>query len=383
MSAAALTALLGSGTGGGALLNAGVGAASGLFGSIGANKRQKRAIAAQKEENRLAREWQKEMAEWYNRVERENLADERAYNNPSAVMARLKDAGLNPDLIYGNGASGLVDSNVAPAAMPSSVPPADVAGPIMGTPTAMESLFQGAAYAKTLAETKNIKADTSKKEGEVASLNIDNFVKAATSDNAIKLSGLEVQLTKAQAEYTSEQKSKLISEINDINEHVNLLKAQVSETWSRTANLDSSTVANRTAAILNTKRFELECEEFARRVRETDAKVNLSEAEAKSILVTMYAKVNNIDTDTALKQANIRLTDAQKTQVEHYTNSIDIHRDAAVFKLQQDQKYDDAQRIVTVANQATQSLYHISQVASDWLPSPGGIAKKLLRHGKK
>jgi hypothetical protein len=123
MSAAALTALLGSGTGGGALLNTGIGAASGLFGSIGANKRQKRAIAAQKEENRLAREWQKEMAEWYNRVERENLADERSYNNPSAVMARLKDAGLNPDLIYGNGASGLVDSNVAPAAMPSSVPP--------------------------------------------------------------------------------------------------------------------------------------------------------------------------------------------------------------------------------------------------------------------
>ena len=223
MSAAALTALLGSGTGGGALLGAGVGAASGLFGSIGANKRQKRAIAAQKEENRLAREWQKEMAEWYNRVERENLADERAYNDPSAVMARLKDAGLNPDLIYGNGASGLVDSNVAPAAMPSSVPPADVAGPIMGTPTAMESLFQGAAYAKMLAETKNIKADTSKKEGEVASLNIDNFVKAATTDNAIKLSGLEVQLTKAQAEYTFEQKSKLISEINDINEHVNVV----------------------------------------------------------------------------------------------------------------------------------------------------------------
>ena len=131
---------------------------------------------------------------------------------------------------------------------------------------------------------------------------------------------------------------------------------------SRTANLDSSTLANRTAAILNTKRFELECEDFARRVRETDAKVNLSEAEAKSILVTMYAKVNNINTDTALKQANIRLTDAQKTQVEHYTNSIDIHRDAAVFKLQQDQKYDDAQRIVSVANQRQLARYDTTTV---------------------
>lgn len=365
------------------LLGIGTSFLGGAFSGIGAKKRQEAAIKAQREENEKARNWQQKMAEWQVGVERENLADERAYNNPSAVMKRLEDAGLNPDLMYGSGASGLVDSNVSGSASVGNVPPADVAGPIMATPTMMESLFQGAAYAKTVAETKNIKADTSKKEGEVTSLNIDNFVKSASSDNAIKMSGLEVQLTKAQAEYTAEQKSKLISEINDINEHVNLLKAQISETWSRTANLDSATVLNRTTAILNNRRFDLECEEFARRVRETDAKVNLSDAEAKSILVTMYAKVNNIDTDTALKQANIRLTDAQKMQVEHYTNSIDIHRDAAVFKLQQDQKYDDAQRIVTVANQATQSLYHISQVASDWLPSPGGIAKKLLRSGKK
>lgn len=372
----AISALLGAG------ISAGTSFASGLFSGIGANKRQKRAIAAQKEENERARQYNKEMAAWYRDVERANLADEREYNLPSNVMQRLKDAGLNPDLIYSGGASGLVDSNVARASMPDSVPPADVAGPIMATPTAMESLFAGAAYAKTLAETKNIKADTAKKTGEAESLNLDNYVKAATQNNAIQLSGLEVQLTKTQNEYTESQKSKIISEINDINEHVNLLKAQVSETWSKTANLDASTVATRTAAILNNRRFDLECEDFARRVRETDSKVSLSEAEAKAILVTMYAKVNNIDADTALKQAHISLSGAQKTQVEHYTNSIDIHRDAAVFKLQQDQKYDDAQRIVTVANQATQSLYHISQVASDWLPAPGKLLKGLGSKGK-
>lgn len=361
------------------LISLGVNAASGLLGSIGANKRQKRAIAAQREENQKQRDFNKSMAEWYNEEQRKNIRDEREYNLPSAQMQRLKDAGLNPDLMYGHGASGLVDANVAGTAMPDSVNPADVASPIMGTPTAMESLLSGAAYAKTLAETRNIKADTSKKEGEVKSLDLDNFVKAATQDNTIKMSGLEVQLTKAQAGYTDAQKSKIISEINDINQHVELLRAQVSESWSRTASLDAQTVATRTAAILNNRRFELEVEEFARRVRETDAKVNLSDAEARSILVTMYAKVNNINVDTALKQANIHLTDAQRTQVEHYTNSIDVHRDAAVFKLRQDQKYDDAQRIVTVANQATQSLYHISQIASDWLPSPGGIAKKIFK----
>ena len=108
----------------GAGISAGTSLASGLFSGIGANKRQKRAIAAQKEENERARQYNKEMAAWYRDVERANLANERAYNNPSAVMNRLKDAGLNPDLIYSGGASGLVDSNVARASMPDSVPPA-------------------------------------------------------------------------------------------------------------------------------------------------------------------------------------------------------------------------------------------------------------------
>lgn len=377
MSTAALTALLGAGTGGGALMNTATGVASGIFGNIGANKRQKRAINAQKEENERARNWSKEMAKWYNEEERKNVADERLYNTPSAQMQRLKDAGLNPDLIYGNGVAGLVDSTVAKAGMPNGVGPSDLAGPIMGTPTAMESLFQGAAYAKTLAETRNIKADTSKKEGEVRSINLDNYTKAATQDSTIQMSALEVRLTKSQADYTEAQKSKIISEINDINEHVKLLQTQVTESLARTENLDSSTMLNRNTAILNNKRFDIECQDFVRRVKETDSRINLSDAEAKAILVTMYAKVHNIDTDTALKQAQISLSGAQKSQVESYTNSIDVHRDAAVFQLQQDQKYDDAQRIVTIANQATQSLYHISQVASDWLPSPGSIAKGI------
>jgi hypothetical protein len=46
---------------------------------------------------------------------------------PNANSFYNIDSGLNPDLIYGNGAAGLVDSNVAGTAPASSVPPADVA----------------------------------------------------------------------------------------------------------------------------------------------------------------------------------------------------------------------------------------------------------------
>ena len=237
-----------------------------------------------------------------------------------------------------------------------------------------------------VAETRNIKADTAKKQGEATSLNLDNFVKSASQSNNIELSNLNVKLTKAQANYSEKEINKLISEIEQINTHVGLLRASIGEVQAKTRNLDSSTQQNRFNMLLNSKRFEVEVQDFIRRTKETDAKVQLDNATAKGILVTMYAKVNNLDADTALKMSNVRLTESQKKMVDEQTQLVDIHRDAAEFQLKQDMTYDSAQRIVTIGNQATQSLYHISQIMSDWLPAPGSIAKQLgkaLQKGKK
>lgn len=358
----------------------------GVFSGIGANKRQKKAIAAQKEENERARQFNREMAEWYNEQQRINIADERAYNMPIEQMKRLREAGLNPDLVYAHGASGLVDANVADTAQVPAGVPTDVASPIMNTPTMMESMLNGAAFSKMVAETRNIKADTAKKQGEATSLNLDNFVKSASQSNNIELSNLNVKLTKAQANYSEKEINKLISEIEQIDTHVGLLRASVGEVQAKTRNLDSSTQQNRFNMLLNSKRFEVEVQDFIRRTKETDARVQLDNATAKGILVTMYAKVNNLDADTAMKMANVRLTESQKRMVDEQTQLVDIHRDAAEFQLKQDMTYDSAQRIVTIGNQATQSLYHISQIMSDWLPAPGSIAKQLgkaLQKGKK
>ena len=47
---------------------------------------------------------------WYNYLQQQ---DERAYNHPKAQMARLEEAGLNPNLIYGNGAGSLTSRTVS------------------------------------------------------------------------------------------------------------------------------------------------------------------------------------------------------------------------------------------------------------------------------
>lgn len=73
-------------------LIAGAGLASNAFNAI-----------SQQSVNRQSRQWQEKM---YGRQRSDALLDwnaQNAYNTPAAQMARFKEAGLNPHLIYGNG----------------------------------------------------------------------------------------------------------------------------------------------------------------------------------------------------------------------------------------------------------------------------------------
>lgn len=58
-------------------------------------------------QNRATRKFAREQ---YDRQRQDNLADwtmQNEYNSPTSQMARLREAGLNPNLVYGNGAGGL------------------------------------------------------------------------------------------------------------------------------------------------------------------------------------------------------------------------------------------------------------------------------------
>jgi len=81
--------------GAGAAISAGAGLLGGLFNKIGAKRRYKRQVRDQKK--MLDYQYEQNLAQW----NREN-----EYNSPEATMARLKEAGLNPHLVYGTGTQG-------------------------------------------------------------------------------------------------------------------------------------------------------------------------------------------------------------------------------------------------------------------------------------
>jgi len=79
---------------------------------------------------------------------------QNAYNTPKAQMGRLKDAGLNPNLIYGSNAN----TGIAGSVSPSKASPYNVQNPV---PSAVQT-------ALSVAQIKNIDSITNKNDAETA-----------------------------------------------------------------------------------------------------------------------------------------------------------------------------------------------------------------------
>lgn len=66
--------------------------------------------AAQGKMNRKSRRWNEKMYAWQRNDALTDWRMQNEYNSPMAQMARLSEAGLNPNLVYGNGAEAMSSS---------------------------------------------------------------------------------------------------------------------------------------------------------------------------------------------------------------------------------------------------------------------------------
>lgn len=103
--------------------------------------------------NRKGRKWALEM---YNRQRADALTDwnmQNEYNSPAAQMARLKAGGLNPNLVYGDGANSpsvAIRSSSADSGYKPDAPRMDVSG-------AANSMLAAVGLRNTEAQTDNLK----------------------------------------------------------------------------------------------------------------------------------------------------------------------------------------------------------------------------------
>lgn len=92
---------------GGSLISGGSSLISGIFGTISQNRMIDKQIKAQREENKRMREYNLNLAKMQNQWNIDQWNRENEYNTPAAMMKRLREGKLNPDLMYQNGTTGL------------------------------------------------------------------------------------------------------------------------------------------------------------------------------------------------------------------------------------------------------------------------------------
>lgn len=280
-------------------VTAGIGAASGLlsgvFSGIGANKRQKRAINAQKEENALARKWNEAMYDKAVANNRQDVADMRKYNDPKAVMSRLRGAGLNPDLMYGGGAGSLVQAQVGNSASAPSYSASDMGSLVSSVPTAGEIAGQSISSALDnsikAAQVDAIKADTEKTRTDTEGSSLDNLVKDAQAGVATLLADISVRLNSAVADLKENEITYLRSSIDKINQEVENLKSEKLLTEAQTSGQSIDNVRNRLQYFFDSSTFNDRAELFKQQVNNLKAGTNLSLAQAKEIMAMLASKI--------------------------------------------------------------------------------------------
>lgn len=140
----------------------------------------------------------------------DNWNREINYNDPSAQMARLKSAGLNPNLVYGNGnIQGLESPNISSPTSPSA-PMASVFG--MSNP-----ILEGAQAAQGIAAAKKAGAES-------IGQTIENEYLTKTLQDRIAQVGKQNDWTDEQTAYLSHQIATLVGQRNIMSKQADLLQ---------------------------------------------------------------------------------------------------------------------------------------------------------------
>lgn len=203
-----------------------------LVSMIGQNKAIKKQIAAQKEENEKIRQYNLMLARQQNQWNIEQWQRENDYNSPSAQMARFREAGLNPDLMYGNGTAG---NSMGSPALTSGAPatPQDMS-PLGGMRNFGDVIQNTLNQEMQRAQIEAIKANTNKTKEETTgvilaneNLTYKNLVDAATTGQKIEMENLNVKLAKNALDIGAKNLEKIGKELTTLDQTIEQNKEQL------------------------------------------------------------------------------------------------------------------------------------------------------------
>nr|DAK98771.1 MAG TPA: DNA pilot protein VP2 [Microviridae sp.] len=227
---------------GGALIGGALSGISNLFGAHSQNQSVEKQLAAAREEAEKTRKWQTSERESQNDWNYQLWKANNDYNAPAAVQARLKAAGINPDLYATNGA--LQGSSIqAQGGHTPSGPVADTSAwnryrPIGSVASqALADTALSAQVAKTTAETEGQKHTNDILSSDASFRDAFNQGQLDTVKSTILVNGSKIKLNDAQASQARSMVEQINASLSKIDSEIDLLISQAADVddkiWER------------------------------------------------------------------------------------------------------------------------------------------------------
>jgi hypothetical protein len=305
-------------------LVSGVGSIAGM---IGQNKIVNKQIAAQREENRLNRYYNQMLARQQNQWNLEQWNRENAYNSPLAQMYRLRQAGLNPDLMYGQGTTG---NSAGSPEMTSGAP---------SEPQDMSAMLSKRSFGQTMqqildkeqqrrmneAQIEAIKANTNKTNAETQGQDIDNAIQQIRLGNEAKFQDQTLKNMQAVEKMTDAQAQSYLQSVVESNKRIEKMGVEIDSLRVAMDNVSFEQQMKVQEYILHSKEVDSIIEANLASAKNSLASANLSNAQAMEITKLLLLKGLNLLKDLKVKSSVIgeKLASAEKLFADAKSKTFD------------------------------------------------------------
>lgn len=192
---------------------------SGLFGTLSGNKNIDKQIEAQSSENQKVRDYNLNLAKMQNQWNLDQWNRENEYNTPKAQMQRLTDAGLNPDLFYQNGVSGMTAASSPSMTAGAPATPQDMSA--LGQKKTVGQAMQEALQSSLLgAEIELKRSEARKNDSQAEGQDLTNM-------NILSMDNAKISQLLSSAGLNSQQVAESQKRIDEINQNIQQMAENV------------------------------------------------------------------------------------------------------------------------------------------------------------
>lgn len=325
---------MGSSSFGDSAIGAAISAGGSLISSlIGVNAAKKQAARQQR--------YNKELAEIQNQYNIAQWERENEYNLPIAQIERLQEAGLNPNLIYGN-----PSNTAATSPFLTSGNAANMQGlPHLGT------AFQSAidTYVK-LKQADNIQADTENKNVQNRILKNTAELNEALFQGTIDLLGWQVRSAAQDYDYKQQynqlQLKQMQGDLTRINKTNDRLDKELSQMDILTQSMNEDLKIKKVQAFFESDRCQAELRKIQSEINRNNAGVSVSLQQVKSMQYDLFMRKFNQSNEIATNDANAAFAQAKLKGITIENNKASFDLDSMKEFKYVDKALDVGDRII-------------------------------------